>query len=362
MEAAKIWEALRRSDAFIVGGEEKNKKEIILKTLTEDTQKYLRVKFKECREKAIGFIVEEFAKQSKRLPFLNSAKAEFAADIFLHGLQDNRHFLFGNKKPLCNPDFLWMRLKGALAEILGIGEVKASFKAVKDGIEKGQFSFFEDNLRSALECVIEKKNAGNALGFFRKRKFAVSPDLKKFLIVPLGEAKKIRVPAGWEIREIEFSYDELVFIGQKIIPGFRPEKEFGLNEFGRYEKFFAGVKEKGEKVIKELYDGLDEEMTEQIFLFVLARERLFLTKDEIKTATESVSGLSDIFSRVPLKNSLKVKKLKKSWRKFFNKYSFLEEKEIILAFLENLKSFQSAVRKNRQLPGDYLKIDLLEYL
>src|SRR3989338_471518 len=103
-------------------------------------------------------------------------------------------------------------------------------------------------------------------------------------------------------------------------------------------------------------------MTEQIFLFVLARERLFLTKDEIKTAAEDVGGLSDIFSRVPLKNSLKVKKLKKSWLKFFERYSFLEEKEIILAFLENLKSFQSAVRKNRQLPGDYLKIDFLEYL
>ena len=179
-----------------------------------------------------GFIAEALAASDPDLP-RNSPSEEDLAKIMLEAMRNGsrRDQMGFNKGRLYNPDFIWIKLKGQKAAVWGIGEVKSSGSAFVAGRDK---MFLQENsVREIVKAIMRSKKEKPHPRFARKR-VVIENSLRKMLIVPHGmKERDFLLPDGWEVQNIKFTYDELLFIAKQIWPNFRPRLRFEKVPLGK---------------------------------------------------------------------------------------------------------------------------------
>ena len=243
-----------------------------------------------------GFLVEAFARYSNKLPMRNTNKGEEAIRTILSELHSGKRGSIDLVHRRSNSDFLWVELTGRRITITGIGEVKASHKAASQKVG-GQLKRQERSLEILVEELKSAKDQGTIQGFFHRRSVGVSDHLGKFLIVPYGEGEKTRCDKeflDWKVVELEFSYNEIVFIAQQIWPDFRPDIRFRP---GHLTSLFKITNELGEWIRPRLsnifsdsneFDSHNPMPCFELGLFFLATEKTPILESEVRWSAELV--------------------------------------------------------------------------
>src|SRR3989344_1975978 len=291
--AEEVFESLRRSSVYNY-----------LSSAAEETKRRIFAKvWRECSvglksqygfsgvtgdDTGFGYLVEEFARCSLAVGLAsNSQTAANMERLFLYALRTGDRSLL-NLGRLCNPDLLWIECRGRRAEIVGMGEVKASAGGIRNS--KEQIGFQESSIRTLTEKIREEKKNGTASQCFKQWRISVSQNFRKVLILPLGQTEFVRdIPAGWEIRELEFTRNELLFAAQKLWPDFCPEVRFEEGFLGRYERLFLKplLQWGKERLAFVFYDDADASaVSDELFFFTFATAKLPLDDSEIKRAKE----------------------------------------------------------------------------
>lgn len=245
-----------------------------------------------------GFLVEAFARYSQRLPIKNTEKGEQAARMILSELHTGNRGQIKLGHSQSNSDLMGVDLTGRLITITAIGEIKSSYKAASQKVG-GQLKRQERSISFLAEQLKSSKAKKSVHGFFKKRGVVVSDKLERFLIVPFGEGEAVRRDeefSDWKVIELEFSYNELVFIAKKIWPNFRPDIRF---EKGRVERFEDLTLSLAEWVRRELerrdvfsdHAEKDHVPYWEIGLFVLAVKKIPLVDEQVNWVTRVVRDL-----------------------------------------------------------------------
>lgn len=253
MRGEEVFEKLKRKNIFDVSSVGEAEKRRIFLNVWDRCFKDLRRNFdrrgfsRESEDNnGFGYLVEEFARQSSRIP-RNTSKGNQIADLLLSFLRNGDEFgLVGFKGRLHNPDSLGITISGRRVVITGIIEVKASAETLRSRLNS-QIANQENNVRKLAAVIEDKKQLGSVHSFFQKRKIIVAEKLLKLVAVPAGEGSKVRVflPKDWECIEIEFSHNELVFIAQIIWPEFTiretSQSVFSEGYIVRFEREFLAL-------------------------------------------------------------------------------------------------------------------------
>lgn len=228
MRGEEVFEKLKRTDSFDTSIATESQKRRIFLDVWEKCAASLRREYNRSGLSrtsdgvGFGYLVEEFARQSSRVP-RNTQRGAHIADLLLGFLRSGDEFgMTGLRKRLYNPDFLQVEITGRRIVITGLTEVKASAEALRMKLDS-QIANQEGNLRVLVAAIENKKQTGSAHQFFKKRKILVAENMNKVVVVPLGEGNKVRafLPQDWGCVELEFSYRELVFIAKSIWPDFK---------------------------------------------------------------------------------------------------------------------------------------------
>ncbi|MBI4134727.1 MAG: hypothetical protein HY471_01275 [Candidatus Sungbacteria bacterium] len=243
-------------------------------------------------------MVEAFARHSKKIPRRNTESGERAAQAILSELHSGKRGHVRLESRQSNSDFLWVRQTGRRIVVTGIGEIKSSYQAAKEKVG-GQLKRQERSVGYLAEELKAAKLNGSVSGFFRKRGIEVDGNLEKFLIVPFGQGEEARQDgefSGWQVIEIEYSYNELVFIAQQIWPDFRPDIKFVPGKLANLDRIAVQL---GEWVRPRL-DNIFSDSTEfgrhnplpyfELGLFILATGKTPLTEDEVRWSSELVGN------------------------------------------------------------------------
>lgn len=229
-----------------------------------------------------GFLVEAFARNSNRLPRRNTEKGEVAARQIISELHRGRWGRIGLDSRQSNSDFLWVELTGRRITVVGIGEVKSSYQAAKNKIG-GQLKRQETSLGYLIEKLETAKTDGSVCGYFQKRGIAAADPLEKFLIVPFGEGESARRDkefADWKVVEIEYSYNELIFVAQQIWPDFRPDIKIGPGKLANLDQIAVQLK-------KHIFGDMDGPFFE-LGLFLLATGKSPSTEEDVEWSVELI--------------------------------------------------------------------------
>lgn len=297
MTASQVFAALKRSTCFRphLGA---GRKWAILTAFWDERVEYFRQNFTkdggEERDFKQGFgsLVEDIARRSPKFHKNTPAGAYLEAEILtaLHTGDDSFVPVAGRRS---NPDNLWLEMRGRRAEILALSEIKSSVGAVSKSME--QIHNLERSIRDTAERIAKAKSDREANDFFAKRKVVVRDPLRKILVVPAFEGNKIQVlPGGWEILEIEFTYEELVFISQQIWPDFRPDMKFEprLTYVQKCRKEFLAklVNWAGPKfdAIFAGGTGIEGVSTEGLLLFCLGTKQMVYLEDEAEFVSKEM--------------------------------------------------------------------------
>ena len=202
------------------------------------------------------------------------------------------HVRLGSRQS--NSDFMWVKLTGRRIVVTGIGEIKSSYRAAKEKIG-GQLKRQERSVGYLAEELKAVKLNGSVSGFFRKNGIEVADDLEKFLIVPFGEREKVgqdKKFSGWRVVEIEYGYNELVFIAQQIWPDFRPDVRFVPGQLANLDRIAVQLGE----WVRPRFSQIFSDSTEfghhnplpyfELGLFILATGKTPLTEDEVRWSAE----------------------------------------------------------------------------
>ena len=363
--AEEVFESLRRSSVYNY-----------LSSAAEETKRRIFAKvWRECSvglksqygfsgvtdgDTGLGYLVEEFARRSLSVGLApNSQTAANLERLFLYALRTGDRSLL-NLGRLCNPDLLWIECRGRRAEIVGMGEVKASAGGIRNS--KEQIGFQESSIRTLTEKIREEKKNGTASQCFKQWRISVSQNFWKVLIVPLGQTEFVRdIPAGWEIRELEFTRDELLFAAQKLWPDFLPEIRFEEGFLGRYERLFLKplLQWGKERLAFVFYDDADAgAVSDELFFFSFTTAKLPFDDIDVELAKKLAGGLnpSSVFLGLVLPE-LRREDLTAGEKEFLDKFLILfgEEREVerfSLLFLSNQRRFSKKlagqIRKHKE--------------
>lgn len=240
---------------------------------------------------SFGFIAEALAANDPDLSH-NNPRGERLAKIMLEAMRNGSHELIDFEKGrLHNPDFIWVEFKEAGAIVWGIGEVKSSGSAFVAGRDK--MFLYESSVRKIVDAM-NKSHKTNPRSRFARRKVVLDSPLKKFLIVPCGmDEKCFLLPDGWEVANLKFTYDELLFIAKKLWPDFRPKlhfKEFsaGKDRYNFLEWFLKWGEAKLRKIVPASVGLIN---FKKLFLFVCVFGKLPVVAD-IQMTVSAVSNES----------------------------------------------------------------------
>ena len=157
-----------------------------------------------------GFFVECCARFSKQLP-KNSPKANEFSETILTYLK---------KRRLCNSDYLWLKIRGKRITINGIGEVKSHLRSIK---------------HNPNQLLLQEQSIYGLVGSHRisfllptSHHIVLEENFMRYLILPrsihLPYVLPPSVPLGWNIKEIEFTFQEILFLKQFFVSDiFLPE-------------------------------------------------------------------------------------------------------------------------------------------
>lgn len=348
----KVFNALTRTAVYAHVAPLATKREILCAVWQEEipclTERYDQRGIGANDEVGFGFLVEAFAKRSPKVP-RNSKAGERLAKLLISVMQSGDSTV-GVGRKLQNPDLIWVENTGRRAVITGIGEIKSSVQALSQRLE--QLTNFESGLRIIAKKIQRDKDVDRTINYLRRKKVELANPLKKLLVLPNGEKAKAKwLPAGWEVLEIEFSYDELVFIAQQVWPEFRKDFKPGEGYLPRYEReFTAKLVEWGKLRFNKIFarTTLQPFPTHEYLLYALAIGELPLADRQVELATACVKEADPALSFPPqLLNpaSLSV------WERKFMKYFCLlwgegeENKKYILHFLHDRRSFVARLRE-----------------
>jgi len=378
MNAEEIFDELKRTSAYTQTAPEEIKRKILVDVWNESAER-LRTRFgpdgtHEKHGIGFGYLVEEFAKRSPRIP-RNTAAGEKLAGIILGALRSGGNAFIPLAKPQYNPDLVWISLRGRKAEISGIGEVKASLRAFRD--KHVQAAYQEDSVRLALELIERDRANGAAHEYFVMRKVTARDPFRKTMIVPFG-LKAEFLPyllQGWTCEEIEFSPDELIFVAQKLWPEFRAKITFTENVLAHYEKeFLPRLWQWGGRLIAHLYQdaSIVNLPAKELLIFSLIHRKLPVTELDVIAIGYAVCKALPLLLRYPDKMISSVD-LTEWEQQFFCTFSLLLEgegipkkqaREEILLFLTNLRLIAAEIRWKRpaRAKSRFQEFDLLAYL
>lgn len=209
-EAQEIFEKLRQSKWFLHGFE-KEKLSILGKLLAmrKDLQCFVASQGRE-EYQINGYLVECCTQFSTQIP-QNTPRAEQFSRIIISYLQENR---------LHAPDYVWMKIHGRRISINGLGEVKSHPRVV---------------WRNPLQTTFQKQNIEKLVedGLLSRllktgTKIVYKQESVNYLVVPRLDTNRSfhlprSMPVGWEIREIEFSFPELMFLKPLLLADPKPE-------------------------------------------------------------------------------------------------------------------------------------------
>lgn len=239
--------------------------------------------------RGFGFLVEEFARRSKKLPpaLVNTERGQRMAGAILNALHAGNSDVVQLGRSRSQGDLLGVRQKGRLTTIVGVGEVKSSFEAFKKKF--GQLGRQERSLTFFTERI-----SGSTHSLFRKKKVEVADDLKKYLIIPFGQRERFvgcYLSGDIEIVEIEFSYHELAFVAKLVWPYVLPGLVFERNEIQVLWAFIAGelndfIRPRTNEVL-----AVEQFSCWELGLFAWATSRLPVLDEDRQLAVELVRRL-----------------------------------------------------------------------
>ena len=371
--AEEVFESLRRSSAYNYSCPvaEKTKREIFTAVWRECSvglKSQYGFSGVTGDDTGFGYLVEEFARRSLSVGLApNSQTAANLERLFLYALRTGDRSLL-NLGRLCNPDLLWIECRGRRAEIVGMGEVKASAGGIRNS--KEQIGFQESSIRTLTEKIREEKKNGTASQCFKQWRISVSQNFRKVLILPLGQTEFVRdIPAGWEIRELEFTRNELLFAAQKLWPDFLPEIRFEEGFLGRYERLFLKplLQWGKERLAFVFYDDADAgAVSDELFFFSFTTAKLPFDDIDVELAKKLAGGLnpSSVFLGLVLPE-LRREDLTAGEKKFLDKFLILfgEEREaerFILLFLSNQRRFSKKLAGQIRQHKEASKIRTME--
>lgn len=150
-----------------------------------------------------GFLMEYCARFSNQLP-KNTPKAQCISEAIIDYLKENK---------MCNPDHLWLRIQGKRIMLTGIGEVKSHMASIAH--RPGQLFFQETNIRNFID------HSDIALVVSSRYRVTLSDRFTRHLILPRSLNAPYMLPAsaplGWEIKEIEFTFPEIIFLKSLLL-------------------------------------------------------------------------------------------------------------------------------------------------
>lgn len=224
-----------------------------------------------------GFVVEGLAHFSPRLP-RNTDRGDVIGQLIASVLHEGGGGFIQLGGRLANSDFIWLENVGQRVTVRGIGEVKASYEAYKN--RRWQVGRQENALRQLARNLEE---GGASHDFFRKRKIIISEKIERLLIVPFGEGAKFKndLPKEWKLVELEFSYDEAVFISKRIWPDFRRDVVFEAGQLAEFEGLIEKFSHRLKPTLDGLFQGFGKVPSRQISLFLLAARKLPRSVEEI---------------------------------------------------------------------------------
>ena len=193
-----------------------------------------------------GLLVEHCARFSNQLP-KNTPKAQYISEVIinhLHGCE------------LSNPDYIWLKIQGRRMTFTGIGEVKSHPFNIAH--QPRQLFFQETNIRNLIKC-------GEIPSPISKRYHAVFADIfMRYLILPRSTHAPHTLPAsaplGWEIKEIEFTLPEIIFLRRQLCGNTLLSEN--LDEYNssyspeEYESFAYNIVTQVEEIIADLFRNL----------------------------------------------------------------------------------------------------------
>lgn len=315
-------------------------------------------------ENGFGFLVEALASASNNTP-KNTPLGERFSRGFLYVLSTGDAGGGGTGFSSSNPDRMLIRIGKNEITIVGMVEVKSSANIVEQSAD--QLLKHEGSV-STLTASLIRTRAETYADWLEHKRVKVQTPLRKVLVVPHGQTGFSRktFPLGWEIHELEFTYDELVFLARILWPEFRKDKIFGLNAFARYEKrFLLELIEYQTRFWKEIFRGNRLVPFKELTMFACALRKIPAHGGPISAVSAMCRKYDYLLHRYP---TVKIGSQKlTAWEKAFLK-KFLRLKETgefapytheaelqiqILIFLQNLRAFQRAVQKEiRQMPSD----------
>lgn len=240
-EAREVFENLRQSQYFLPGYE-KEKLSILDKLL--GIRKKLRnfaaaVDVKEYQIN--GFLMECCAEFSGQIPRNTPRAEEFSRMIIA--------YLEGEK--LYAPDYVWMNIRGRRIGIIGLGEVKSHPRVV---------------FRKPFQTLLQRQNIEKMVqsGLMSrllktKAKIVYERETVNYLIVPRLDTNRFfhlphTMPLGWEIREIEFSFPEIMFLKPLLLAA--PKPVVSLYPKHLYEPFVNGITERMDTIVGRIFHNV----------------------------------------------------------------------------------------------------------
>ena len=203
-EASQLFEKLKHDTSYRNGFREEKLR--VIKRLLEMKTDMERFAADPCRlpHEINGFLVECCARFSTRLPKNTPEADEFAETVLSYLKQQN----------LCNPDYLWLEICGERITVNGIGEVKSHLQSIRH--HPYQISFQERTFYN----LIGLDQIGSILSV--NHQVVPAEHIVRYLILPRSVGMPYllppSVPLGWEIKEIEFTFPEILFLKKLLLP------------------------------------------------------------------------------------------------------------------------------------------------
>ncbi len=372
MEAYEIFESLKRTSAYKDSAPESIKREILTSFWNEEadllSRQYgpagERMGVREV-EFGFGFLMEGLAKHSSFI-HQNTEKGQRIENLILSAMHTGDDNLVGIAHRRSNPDMLWIKCRGRRVEIIGMGEVKTSAEAFLK--KPDQILLQEKSVRDLVKNIQQNKKNGYTHGIFQKYGLSICEEFRKTLIVPFGSGNSVQqhLPNEWEALEIEFSYDEIVFIAQKLWPGFRRDVIFKEGILGKFEKEFVDQL-LAYKIprLRFVYKKVGDQTfpAAEIVMFSYATKRLPESEEGIFLIGELMASWKEHIFTYPSKllSESELTDEEKELRNLFSNMSFDGDKPShIMIFLTNLRKLKNKLEKqlkNKMLRG---QIELME--
>ncbi|GEM_PF-6950165 len=193
-----------------------------------------------------GFFTEYCARFSNQLP-RNTPKAQNISEAIINYLQSRK---------LCNPDHIWIKIQGKRITLTGIGEVK---------------SHPLNMIRKPTQLFLQEKHVRNLIKYgytnsavFKHHRVILAKKFARYIILPRSikapHVLPASTPLGWEIKEIEFTFPEIIFLKNLLLDevplpdnpsqyilGYSPQK---------YQFFVGNIMTRIEKIIISFFQNL----------------------------------------------------------------------------------------------------------